>query len=121
MDATIGATQAWRTDKNVWYHAVTCRVSESLSFSKTSPMHGSWIGLVNTIIGKAAYLGRLRLFYRRHGSNVTMHKHGSATCMLARRRKQARETACGAGTLLCARRELKKKLGSGVAVPASGN
>jgi glycosyltransferase involved in cell wall biosynthesis len=92
----------------------------SLPFPKDLPMHDSWIGLVNAIIGKAAYLDEPLLFYRRHGSNATTHKHGPATRMLAQRWKLARELVCRAGRLLRARRELKKKLSSGVAVPASG-
>jgi len=82
-------------------------------------MHDSWIGLVNAIIGKAAYLDEPLLFYRRHESNVTTRKHGPAMRMLAQRWKLARELIFRAGRLLHAKRELKKKLDRRVAIPGS--
>jgi glycosyltransferase involved in cell wall biosynthesis len=81
----------------------------ALPFPKGIPMHDSWIGLVNAIIGKAAYLDEPLLLYRRHGSNSTVGKHGPIPRMLAQRWTLARELACRAGRLVRARRELKRK------------
>ena len=92
----------------------------ALPFPEGLPMHDSWIGLVNAIVGKAAYLDEPLLFYRRHGSNVTTGKHGPATRILAQRWRLARELVCRAGRLLHAKRDLKKKLSRRMAVPASG-
>jgi glycosyltransferase involved in cell wall biosynthesis len=96
-------------------------VEVALPFPKGLPMHDSWIGLVNAIIGKAVYLDEPLLFYRRHGSNVTARKRGPATRMLAQRWTLAKELICRAGKLLHAKRDFKRKLSSRVEVPASGN
>jgi glycosyltransferase involved in cell wall biosynthesis len=91
-----------------------------LPFPKGLPMHDSWIGLVNAIIGKAEYLDAPLLSYRRHGGNATTGRRGPGMRILAQRWKLARELVFHAGRLLRAKRELKKKLSWRVAVPASG-
>ncbi|HEY2545237.1 MAG TPA: glycosyltransferase family 2 protein [Candidatus Acidoferrum sp.] len=92
----------------------------ALPFPKGLPMHDSWIGLVNAIIGRAAFLDEPLLFYRRHGGNVTTRKHGSTMHMLAERWTLAKELVFRVGRLLRAKRDLKRNLGKRVAVPARG-
>jgi len=43
----------------------------SLPFPAGIPMHDSWIGLVNSLIGKAHFLDLPLVRYRRHGQNAT--------------------------------------------------
>jgi glycosyltransferase involved in cell wall biosynthesis len=95
-------------------------LSVALPFPKGLPMHDSWIGLVNAIIGKAGYLDQPLVFYRRHGANVTAGRHGPPTRMLAQRWTLARALVHRAGRLMQARRDLKKRVGSRAAVPADG-
>jgi glycosyltransferase involved in cell wall biosynthesis len=49
------------------------------------PMHDSWIGMVNAIIGRTVYLPQLLLFYRRHNDNMTSHRRGPLFRMMSQR------------------------------------
>ncbi len=92
----------------------------ALPFPRGLPMHDSWIGLVNSIIGNLAYLDESLLFYRRHESTVTTPEHGSGMRMLAQRWNLMMGLVSRAGKLLHAKRELKRKLPSRASFPASG-
>jgi glycosyltransferase involved in cell wall biosynthesis len=92
----------------------------ALPFPKGLPMHDSWIGLVNAIIGKAVFVDEPLLFYRRHGGNVTARRHGPPMRMVAQRWTLATELVRRAGRLLQAKRDLKRKLSRIAAVPADG-
>lgn len=58
-----------------------------LPFPKGIPMHDSWIGVVNCMIGKTFYLDEELLYYRRHDANVTGGERASAWKMAADRCK----------------------------------
>lgn len=53
-----------------------------LPFPDNIPMHDMWIGMVNDIVGKAAYLDEPLVLYRRHGANATLDRHASVTKMV---------------------------------------
>jgi glycosyltransferase involved in cell wall biosynthesis len=57
----------------------------ALPFPAGIPMHDSWIGLVNALVGSAVYLPESLIFYRRHESNATSRRHGPIHRMLAQR------------------------------------
>jgi glycosyltransferase involved in cell wall biosynthesis len=50
-------------------------VEAALPFPALIPMHDSWIGLVNSVIGRVKYLNEDLLYYRRHDGNVTGLRH----------------------------------------------
>jgi glycosyltransferase involved in cell wall biosynthesis len=60
-------------------------LSAVLPFPDGIPMHDSWIGMVNAIIGQTVYLPQLLLFYRRHNGNVTSLRHGPIFRMMSQR------------------------------------
>jgi glycosyltransferase involved in cell wall biosynthesis len=57
----------------------------ALPFPDGIPMHDSWIGLVNAVVGRTVYLPESLLFYRRHESNVTTGKRGTILRMASQR------------------------------------
>ncbi len=57
----------------------------ALPFPEGIPMHDSWIGMVNALVGRAAYLPQGLIYYRRHESNATSPKHGPIRRMIAQR------------------------------------
>ena len=57
----------------------------ALPFPEHIPMHDSWIGLVNALVGKAAYLPQSLVYYRRHENNATSRNHGPLRRMGAQR------------------------------------
>lgn len=57
----------------------------ALPFPNRIPMHDSWIGLVNALVGKAVYLPQSLVNYRRHEKNATSRDHGPFLRMLAQR------------------------------------
>jgi glycosyltransferase involved in cell wall biosynthesis len=56
-----------------------------LPFPEGIPLHDSWIGIVNALVGKAAYLPQSLIYYRRHESNATKRTHGPIARMIAQR------------------------------------
>lgn len=56
-----------------------------LPFPDGIPMHDSWIGLVNAVVGRVVYLPAKLLFYRRHSGNVTASGHGPMLRMVGQR------------------------------------
>lgn len=57
----------------------------ALPFPEDIPMHDSWIGIVNALVGRAVYLPQTLILYRRHGSNATSLRHGPIRRMAAQR------------------------------------
>ena len=81
----------------------------ALPFPVGIPMHDSWIGLVNAIVGRAAYLPDRLVLYRRHGNNITVGRHGTVARMLADRGALTKSLICRAGTLMRVRRNLRER------------
>ena len=80
-----------------------------LPFPDGIPMHDSWIGLVNAVIGRAVYLPERLLFYRRHESNVTAGRHGTVKLMFAQRWALTKNLIYRIGTLVRVRRKLGQR------------
>jgi glycosyltransferase involved in cell wall biosynthesis len=57
----------------------------ALPFPEGIPMHDSWIGLVNCIVGKTYYLDEELLYYRRHDANVTRDERAPVWKMITDR------------------------------------
>jgi glycosyltransferase involved in cell wall biosynthesis len=57
----------------------------ALPFPAGIPMHDSWIGLVNALVGRAVYLPESLMLYRQHENNATSRRHGPIHRMLAQR------------------------------------
>jgi len=83
-----------------------------LPFPNDIPMHDSWIGLVNAVIGRTVYLPDRLVFYRRHESNVTVGRHGTVESMFAQRWALTKNLICRMGTLVRVRRKLRQREGS---------
>lgn len=84
----------------------------ALPFPDGIPMHDSWIGLVNAVIGRTVYLPERLVFYRRHQRNVTAGRHGPIGRMFAQRLSLAKNLICRMGTLARVRRNLRLRTGS---------
>ena len=56
-----------------------------LPFPDGIPMHDSWIGIVNAIVGRAAYIPDKLMLYRQHDNSVTKRIHGPVHRMIAQR------------------------------------
>jgi glycosyltransferase involved in cell wall biosynthesis len=80
-----------------------------LPFPEGIPMHDSWIGLVNAVIGRTAYLPESLLFYRRHVGNVTAPRHGPLLRMAGQRWRLASSLALRMGTMMRVKRRLCKQ------------
>jgi glycosyltransferase involved in cell wall biosynthesis len=78
-----------------------------LPFPDGIPMHDSWIGLVNSMIGRAIYVPEKLLFYRRHEGNVTGQRHGSLRGMLGQRWRLAWSLALRLGAIIRVKRRLR--------------
>jgi glycosyltransferase involved in cell wall biosynthesis len=79
----------------------------ALPFPEGIPMHDSWIGLVNGLVGKAFYLPQKLVYYRRHGENATSREHGPVGRMAAQRWGLMKALAARAGALTRTRRVLR--------------
>jgi glycosyltransferase involved in cell wall biosynthesis len=79
----------------------------ALPFPGGIPMHDSWIGLVNAVIGRTVYLPDRLVFYRRHQSNVTVGRHGPVGRMFAQRLSLAKNLICRMGALARVRWNLR--------------
>jgi glycosyltransferase involved in cell wall biosynthesis len=53
-----------------------------LPFPADIPMHDSWIGIVNQLIGQTAFVAEPLLYYRRHESNNTLGTHAPVSMMI---------------------------------------
>jgi glycosyltransferase involved in cell wall biosynthesis len=84
----------------------------ALPFPDGIPMHDSWIGLVNAVIGRTVYLPDRLVFYRRHQRNVTVGRHGSVGRMFAQRLSLAKNLICRMGALARVRRNLRLRPGA---------
>jgi glycosyltransferase involved in cell wall biosynthesis len=60
-------------------------VSAALPFPKQIPMHDSWIGLVNCLVGRSAYIEEPLVLYRRHQRNVTRATRNSLSTVVLHR------------------------------------
>ena len=78
----------------------------ALPFPDSIPMHDSWIGIVNAIVGRAVYLPQKLVYYRRHGNNVTRREHGPLYRMAAQRWGLLVALISRTGTLVRIRKEL---------------
>jgi glycosyltransferase involved in cell wall biosynthesis len=67
----LGCTMAFRRKMLAYY----------LPLPADIPMHDIWIGMVNSIYGKAYYIDRPLIAYRRHNANVSPSAHGSVKQM----------------------------------------
>ncbi len=57
-----------------------------LPIPKNIPMHDQWIGMINEIYGKTAFIDDVLGLYRRHGSNASSYEdHGNIRYMLSTR------------------------------------
>jgi glycosyltransferase involved in cell wall biosynthesis len=81
----------------------------ALPFPDGIPMHDSWIGFVNTVIGRTAYLPESLLFYRRHESNVTTLQHGTIRRMAGQRWRLVWSLALRLGTMMRVKRRLREQ------------
>lgn len=79
-----------------------------LPFPEGIPMHDFWIGLVNALVGRAAYLPQSLIYYRRHESNATSRKHGPVVRMIAQRWRLFRALA-GRGRVLAQTRSALRR------------
>jgi glycosyltransferase involved in cell wall biosynthesis len=82
-------------------------LAAALPFPSGVPMHDSWIGIVNAVVGRAVYLPQKLVSYRRHGGNVTSRQHGPIRRMAAQRWGLLKALVCRTGALLRMRRELR--------------
>jgi glycosyltransferase involved in cell wall biosynthesis len=80
-----------------------------LPFPDGIPMHDSWIGLVNAVIGKTAYLPDRLLFYRRHEGNVTSLRHRTIRRIVVQRWKLMRCLTLRLGTMMLVKRRLREQ------------
>jgi glycosyltransferase involved in cell wall biosynthesis len=78
-----------------------------LPFPDDIPMHDSWIGLVNAVIGRVAYLPDRLLFYRQHEINVTSRRYGTVVRIVAHRWASAKNLICRMGTMARVRSKLR--------------
>ena len=54
-----------------------------LPIPSSNATHDSWIGTINSLIGKSHYLDKDLVYYRRHGANATKEVHGPILKMIA--------------------------------------
>ncbi len=94
-----GSTMAFRRDI----------LDAVLPFPSGIPMHDSWIGLVNTVIGRAVYLPEKLLYYRRHEGNVTSARHGSVLRMAGQRCRLVWSLMLRLGTMIRVKRRLREQ------------
>ena len=81
-------------------------LNAALPFPNGIPMHDSWIGLVNAVIGRTVYLPAKLLFYRRHPGNVTSLGHGPMLRMAEQRWKMISSLALRLGAMVRVKRSL---------------
>lgn len=55
----------------------------ALPFPKEIPMHDQWLGLLAELFGKTIFLDSVLMLYRRHGTNMTAARPGSARQQIA--------------------------------------
>jgi glycosyltransferase involved in cell wall biosynthesis len=85
-------------------------LAAALPFPGGIPMHDSWIGIVNAVVGRAVYLPQKLVSYRRHGDNVTSRHHGTVYRMLAQRWGLLKALIGRTGALLRVRRVVRAQL-----------
>ena len=87
-------------------------LNAALPFPDGIPMHDSWIGLVNAVIGRTEYLHDKLLLYRRHESNVTARAHGTVVRMFTQRLALVKNLICRMGAMASVRRTMDSRTGS---------
>ncbi len=80
----------------------------ALPFPEGIPMHDSWIGLVNALVGRALYLPQSLILYRRHENNATSRQHGPIHRMIAQRWNLLTALASRRKALARARKALRR-------------
>jgi glycosyltransferase involved in cell wall biosynthesis len=78
-----------------------------LPFPGGIPMHDSWIGIVNALVGRAVYLPQCLILYRRHAGNATSRTHGPIGLMVAQRWRLVKALVARGGELAELRRSLR--------------
>jgi glycosyltransferase involved in cell wall biosynthesis len=74
-------------------------LAAALPFPACIPMHDSWIGIVNALVGRAVYLPQCLIWYRRHERNATSRRHGPVRLMLLQRWNLVKALASRSGEL----------------------
>ena len=73
--------------KNPYYGCLMAFRREMLELCLPIPLsnatHDSWIGTINSLLGKSLYLDKDLVYYRRHGANATKEVHGPILKMIA--------------------------------------
>lgn len=82
-----------------------------LPFPNNIPVHDAWIGLVNQLVGKTAFIPEPLLFYRRHAGNCSPDKHATIPQMMRWR------WALAKNLVLFVCREWRGRIGSHPAEP----
>jgi len=80
-----------------------------LPFPDGIPMHDAWIGMVNSIVGRAAYIPDKLMLYRQHEHSVTKRTHGPVHRMVAQRWSLFINILRRLGLLLRVRRRLQEQ------------
>jgi hypothetical protein len=88
-----------------------------LPFPDGIPMHDQWIGIVNAIVGRAAYIPDSLILYRQHKNSVTSRTHGPLLRMLAQRWSMIINILRRARVLLNARRRFRERPWASHAAP----
>jgi glycosyltransferase involved in cell wall biosynthesis len=91
----------------------------ALPFPEGIPMHDSWIGMVNALVGRAAYLPQCLIYYRRHESNATSRRHGPIHRMIAQRWGVLRALVCRSKALAHTRKALRSARRASHDLPAA--
>jgi glycosyltransferase involved in cell wall biosynthesis len=92
----------------------------ALPFPAGIPMHDSWIGLVNALVGRTVYLPEGLIFYRRHGNNATSRQHGPIHRMIAQRWSLFKALVSRREALLRTRKALRGSGGLSREIPNLG-
>lgn len=81
----------------------------ALPFPRDIPMHDAWIGLVNSIVGRAQYNPAELIKYRQHDRSLTKRRHGPVGRMIAQRWMLAACLLRRLFRLIAVRRQLRKR------------
>lgn len=80
-----------------------------LPFPDGIPMHDAWIGIVNAIVGRAAYIPDKLMLYRQHENSLTRRSRGPACQMVTQRWRLMINILRRSRVLLQVRKHLRKQ------------